>query len=208
MRFLTFFLRFLKTKPTLTSCFTETAIALPQESCAEKIRNDEKTLQSLCGVDTALFQRLESDVKPIYLTTTLRSTPRKNNRISSREKYPVSTILLLTLFWLRTYPTMTLMQILFCLHPRTLVKYLNRMVASLKVVLSSEITWPTHQEWTQHLREFNSWLPSKDDSFNGVIAVVDGTEIQISRPCKQDESQYYSAKKKATLFKYNVYCGS
>ena len=91
---------------------------------------------------------------------------------------------------------MSLMHILFGVHPRKLVKYLGRMIKALKVVLASEIKWPSEEEWKVHLHQLGSWLPQKDPSFKGVIAVVDGTEIQISRPSDDvEECKCYSSKK-------------
>jgi hypothetical protein len=43
-------------------------------------------------------------------------------------------------------PLMTLLSALFHHQLRTLVKFLKRMIKSLKEVLKEEVTWPTEEE--------------------------------------------------------------
>ena len=59
---------------------------------------------------------------------------------------PLEDVLVMTLFWLHEYPSMTLLSVLFHFHPRTLVKFLKRMIRSLKEALKNEITWPSEEE--------------------------------------------------------------
>ena len=69
---------------------------------------------------------------------------------------------------------MTLLSAFFLHYPRTLVKFLKRMIRSLKEVLKNEITWPTEDEWADKLKNFNP-LPSHE----GCVAVVDRSEFKI-----------------------------
>ena len=68
---------------------------------------------------------------------------------------PIEEVLSMTLFWMCEYPSMTLLSALFHRHPRTLVKFLKRMIKSLKEVLKDEVTWPTEEEWADILKKFN-----------------------------------------------------
>jgi hypothetical protein len=97
-------------------------------------------------------------------------------RIQKKEatKFTVETTLLMTLFWLQIYPHMDLLSILFNIHPQSAIKYLHKMIVSLRKVLEKEIAWPTEEEWECHLETFNKWLPP---TLKGCISVVDGPEI-------------------------------
>ncbi len=57
--------------------------------------------------------------------------------------------LLLTLWWLRCYPTLHLCSLVFDLHPSTVAVHLAHMREILHGQLSQEIQWPTNPEWQQ-----------------------------------------------------------
>jgi hypothetical protein len=69
---------------------------------------------------------------------------------------------------------MMLLSAFFLHHPRTLIKYLRKMVKALKEALRNEITWPQDEEWEELLKTYNPLLPP---SLKGCITVVDGSEF-------------------------------
>ncbi len=94
-------------------------------------------------------------------------------------------------------PLMTLLSALFHHQLRTLVKFLKRMIKSLKEVLKEEVTWPTEEEWPDILKKFNPLLPS---SLEGCVAVVDGSEFKIQHLSKEHYQQkHFWVKKKQHL---------
>lgn len=161
-------------------------------SFIEKVKSNEKTFKTFFGVSIMAFQALLLSVLPIYKETTLQGDERQRAR--KVEKIPVDSVLYMTLFWLREYPPMALLSILFNLHPRTAIKYIRRMILSLRKTLGNEIQWPTEEKWNENLEIFNQWLPPM---LKGCISVVDGTEIRISRPATEPhQKKHYSVKKK------------
>ncbi len=117
----------------------------------------------------ALFESFFLSVTLIYNDTTMKG----EKRIWKKEttKLTVERTLLMTLFWLQIYLHMDLLSILFNIHPQSAMKYLRRMIVSLRKVLEKEIVWPTEEEWACHLETFKKWLPP---TLKGCIYIVDG----------------------------------
>ena len=141
----------------------------------EKLKADQKVYKKLLGIPLSDFNGLLDEVTDAYKMTTMSGNTRKHMQ-SKDELLPLETVLIMTLFWLREYPSMTLLSSLFLLHPRTLIKFLQRMVSALAKVLRKEISWPSEEEWQVLLEKFNPLLPP---SLLGCIAVVDGSEFKI-----------------------------
>ena len=157
------------------------------------VRENEEMFTVLLGMSLAGFNFLLGEVREIYFDMTMDGQKRKRAR-SQEETMPIEEVLSMTLFWLREYPSMILLSALFHRHPRTLVKFLKRMIKSLKEVLKNEVTWPTEEEWADILKKFNPLLPS---SLEGCVAVVDGSEFKIQRPSKEPyQWKHFSVKKK------------
>jgi hypothetical protein len=65
---------------------------------------------------------------------------------------PIELVLAMSLFWLWEYLSMMLLSAIFLYYPQTLIKYLRRMVKTLKEALRKEITWPQDEEWEELLK--------------------------------------------------------
>ncbi len=57
--------------------------------------------------------------------------------------------LLMTLWWLRLYPTLHQISLIFDLHPSTVARHLQHTTQVLHNILHTEIQWPTNAEWRQ-----------------------------------------------------------
>lgn len=109
---------------------------------------------------------------------------------SSRNPYMLSTHnrLLLILYWLRQYPTIDLLSLLFDISPSTVSRELRKLWPILRRHYSPMIRWPEHQEW---ISMKHTWpeLP-------GVVGAIDGTSHTIYRP-KNNQAHYYSGHRHA-----------
>lgn len=104
---------------------------------------------------------------------------------SSRNPYRLSTHnrLLLVLYWLRQYPTIDLLSLLFDIAPSTVSRELKKLWPILWRHYGSRIRWPERHEW---ISMKHTWpeLP-------GAVGVIDGTSHSIYRP-KNNQAHYYS----------------
>lgn len=91
---------------------------------------------------------------------------------------------LLTLIWLRQYPTYTLLSLSFGLSVANVGKLINNMWVLLWEVCSPLVTWPSVQEWTAkqgHWREMAN-----------VVGSIDGTSHEILVPMVEPQQEFYS----------------
>ncbi len=89
------------------------------------------------GFTPAEFDKLLHDIQG--------NMPAHNRNIDNRN------CLLLTLWWLRLYPTLHQIALIFDLHHSTAARHIEHMIEILHNKLRREIRWPTNQEW-QRLR--------------------------------------------------------
>jgi len=163
----------------------------------DKMWNSPQIVKQFFGLHQSEIQMLFDRVTKPFQDTTTRGQPRQRASKKGNTISPFH-ILLMTLFWLRQYPTMGLLYFLFNVHPRTAIKQLNHMIIALKTTLQYEIQWPTEIEWKSHCTRLNKWLPLfQYPEMRNCISVVDGTEFQMKRPSIEPyQTELYSVKKK------------
>lgn len=105
--------------------------------------------------------------------------------------------LFITLFWLRQYPIDETMAAIFNLDKRQLHRILVNNLQILQQVLQSKIEWPTDTEFQQYLNQFQGYL---NGNFRGLVCVVDGTEIRVSRPSDENRNKEESTQKRRSSF--------
>jgi hypothetical protein len=94
------------------------------------------------------------------------------------------------------------MAAIFNLDKRQIHRILVNNLQILQQVLQSKIEWPTDTEFQQYLNQFQGYLNGK---FRGLVCVVDGTEIRVSRPSDESKQRdIYSKKKKQFSVNNNV----
>ena len=81
----------------------------------------------------------------------------------------------MTLFWLRFYPTVDLLSVMFKIHPRTCTKVLKQTTIVLTKTLKDEVRFPSDNE----LEDLKN-TPMQNHGFLDCVCVADGTEVQIS----------------------------
>jgi hypothetical protein len=139
------------------------------------------------------FEELLEIVTPHLNSLNTRGSRRR--RTSSRpEKVSVKAHLFITLFWLRQYPTDAAMACIFGLDRRKITRILRRTLTALHEALRDIVSWPTDAEFDAVKQKWNSRLPT---FLKDIVAIVDGTEIKITRSSNSKmEKASYSVKKK------------
>ncbi len=99
-------------------------------------------MMRVTGVTPDMFNDLLAEVSPML--------PDQDRLLSD------ANILLLTLLWLRCYPTVCLMCLIFDVSERTIGRYLNMMIPILDAILSPEVIWPTAADWQNYRYVYNN----------------------------------------------------
>jgi len=151
---------------------------------------DKKLTKSMTGFQKnefeELFQLIEKDMSMI----TTRGNPRKNIK-AKKGKYNDREIFFITLYWMKNYPKDEFMSFFFNLSRKYLMKILKNTTEILYKRFSAFIKWPKEDEFLDYLEYFKNYT---FEPFKNHICVVDGTEVQIRSP-KKDQKDYYSVKK-------------
>lgn len=113
------------------------------------------------------------NVSPMVATET-----RRLHKLSPRNR------LLLFLIWIRSYPSVQFLSILFKISSATLTNELNIMRRIMWVCYARNVTWPGIQEW----RNMKGNWPELQDA----VAAIDGTSHRIYRPVVERQQLYYS----------------
>ena len=113
-------------------------------------------------------------------------------------KHDACNRLLMTMIWLRIYPTYDVLGFLFDLDKSNIGRNLQGVLSVLQQELGDEIQWPDKSQRKRDLAAFMQNFPD-------VVAIVDATEQPTQRP-KDGETQktYYSGKKKRHTLKTQI----
>lgn len=140
----------------------------------------KKEFHKVFGVDRMTLEKLVLLYQDNYFKTTLTETERKGNPISPRAA------LLITLYFLRQYPTGRSLRFVFGVHERSLLKHIVRTITALKNTLVSTLHWPNATE-IKHLPRIKSKLAK----FQGHFLIVDGLVIKTHRSMLKFKSNTY-----------------
>ena len=139
------------------------------------------------------FDSLFQEVAPAFSLLINRGKARVRHW-TVENVFPLKESLLLTLFWLAHYPTLSMIKIFFDIHERTITKILKKTIIGIAQILRNEICWPTDKEFKQKKQDFCFF---QNIEFEHAVCVVDGTEIRIARPSKEPtQTRTWSGKKK------------
>lgn len=160
------------------------------ERAGDILMSNGDDIPQFTSLDLLTFNSLVEECSENLMMTTFRGKERKN--ASSATPIPLRIFVFMTLFWLRFYPTIDLLSILFKIHHRTCTKVLKRTTVALAKTLKEEIKFPSDNEM-EELKH----TTIQNHGFSDCVCVVDGTEIEISRPKdKQLQTKTWSGKKK------------
>ena len=105
---------------------------------------------------------------------------KEKNQAYKQKKCSHKIQLFVCLYFLKAYPTNGQLNLIFRTHPETLTRWIKRILTILIDVLCDAIKWPNDDELQSILVNGNF-----SNHFQECLCVIDGTEIQISRPSKQ-----------------------
>ena len=137
-----------------------------------KVLMDPEVLPKLIPYSNEEFQALVGEFSDVIHNTTWCGTFRKN---AGTLDVPALEFLFFTLFWLRNYPTLTLLSGLFHLHECTCTQTLKCITIAMASVLQGEIAWPSDEEFEQL-----TFFTYSNGSFEEIVCIADRTEIEIS----------------------------
>ena len=115
------------------------------------------------------------------------------NRITTRGgvrqktgRYKLSNVnkVLLTFIWIRKYPCIDTLALLFDISSSNVSNIIHHIVPALWRHFHNQISWPTIEEWNT-LR--GNWV-----SFPNTIGCIDGTPHEIYRPQVEPQREFYS----------------
>lgn len=91
---------------------------------------------------------------------------------------------MLFMIWLRSYPSLSVLSLLFEISVATVGNELNKMRCIMWNIYANQIVWPSQQEW-QSMRGHWSKLPD-------AVGAIDGTSHRIYRPGIEPQALYFS----------------
>lgn len=158
-------------------------------SKAKKLQKSSTTFRLLTGLSVAEFQRLLSELVPVWNQAREKQAHRKNRQRKAGAGHPFSLsledMLLVLLMYYRTYVTYAFLSLLFDVDESTICRIIRR----LEPLLASIFRIPEKK------------IEMNEDEI--LEAFVDATERPINRP-KKKQKKYYSGKKKRHTMKTQV----
>ena len=149
------------------------------ERAGNFMMSDEEDISRFTSLDLPTFNSLVEECSENLKMTTFRGEERHQE--SSASPIPTRVFIFMALFWLRFYPTIDLLSLMFKIHFRTCTKVLKRTIIALAKTLKEEVKFPSDVEM-EGLKN----TPMQNHTFPDCVCVVDGTEIRISRPKNKD----------------------
>lgn len=148
-----------------------------------------KKFKRSTGISKELFERLEVEFNCNF---------KSNSGISSERR------LFITLVWLRHYPDDRMLSHLFQISESNLSRIYHEGVDLLYESLHDMIRWPDEDEIKLILDETEKNLPEVLKGTK-VLAIVDGTEVEVSRSIDYNtQNNMYSGKKKKHTLMWQV----
>jgi hypothetical protein len=180
----------------------------------DKLYRNPSAFRSLTGLDRLLFERLYAQVEQALdqqrQTEKTRRTqqPRQRNRGAGR-KYAndLRSRLVMTLFWLRIYPSYPVMAFFFSVDQSTICRNIAEILAVLLTLTDFEFERPSAE------RPKRTSPEAVMDAFPEIALILDGKEQRIRRPKTQKDEAgnptdtqkpYYSGKKKCHTLKNEI----
>jgi DDE superfamily endonuclease/Helix-turn-helix of DDE superfamily endonuclease len=162
-----------------------------------------RVFRAVTGLTLAEFATLFRDVCPSYLAAELtrHTRPARQRAIGAGPPFELDPRdqLLLTIVWLRTYPTQVVLGFLFAVSPATVSRYTARWLPLLAQAGRDEMR--RADPGRKHRRSLDQVLQQVPE----LTALVDSFEQRVQRPPDPHEQRrHYSGKKKQHTLKSQV----
>ena len=144
-----------------------------------KLRRKPAVFRAMTGLTVAEFDALCAEVAPLAAAV---EPPRRSPKPRQRRRgaghpfqHSLEDRLLMTLMWLRLYPTYEALGVWFDLDQSNVWRTVDRLLGVLKQVTAADISWPVEGQRKKQLAELMGDFPE-------VQVIIDSTEQRIQRP--------------------------
>jgi len=167
------------------------------------LRRHPAVFRALTGLTLAEFDRLLGRLRPHYETAEYQRhcRPQRQRAIGAGRVFVLDPRdqLLVTLVWLRRYPTHAVLGWLFGVSDSTTVRIVARVLPLLERLGHATMRWPDPGK--HHRRSFADLLAE----LPALSVVIDSFEQRVQRPTARAEAdRWYSGKKKQHTIKSQV----
>ena len=157
---------------------------------AEIYLSDSSAVKKMTSLSRLELESLHEEALHFINMTTWHGEERKNPLTIPPS--PTLPLLFFTLFWLKHYPTLSLLSVLFRIHEQTASRIIKRITTALAKKFENQIHFPSDAEFSLMMYTFGHNI-----GFGQAVCALDGTEIQISRPKNEKiQKKTWSGKKK------------
>lgn len=162
-----------------------------------------KVFQAMTGLRVAEFNQLVEDVLPSYEQAELKRLSRAKRQRAIGGGHPFELDardqILLTVIWLRKYPTQAVLGYLLGVSEPTVLRYIVRVLPMLEA--SGRDTMRLPDPGRKRRRQLDELLQDTPE----LAVIIDTFEQRVQRPRHRTEAdQYYSGKKKQHTLKSQV----
>lgn len=170
----------------------------------ETLRNQPSAFRSLSGHSVEQFDALYRDFAAAHQERRAQRRPLRQRAPGAGRRFTCSlqTRLLMTLLWLRVYPTFEVLGFFFCLHKSNAFRSTQDVLATLETLARFDFERPAKE------RKALGSVAAVMDAFPDVALVIDAKEQRIRRPTssKDNDQQkpFYSGKKKTHTLKNQI----
>ena len=159
--------------------------------------------QSMTGLQVGEFDRLVDDVMPLYATAEQERLERGDRQRAMGAGHPFELAMrdhiLLTVIWLRVYPTHEVLGYLFGVSDSTVSRLIRRVLPILEQAGRDTMRMP--DPGRKRRRKLDELLQDTPE----LVVVIDTFEQRVQRPGDRNEAdKLYSGKKKQHTFKSQV----
>lgn len=179
----------------------------------DKLLRNPAAFRSLTGLNRILFDRLYGQVEQAVAQrpseTTRKDQKPRQRKPGAGRKYAndLRSRLVMTLFWLRVYPSYPVLAFFFSVEQSTICRNITETMSVLETLTEFEFERPSQERKKLHSTQ------AVMDAFPDVALIIDGKEQRIRRPQPQKDEEgnkentqkpYYSGKKKCHTLKNEV----
>ncbi len=162
-----------------------------------------EVFRALTGMSVAEYRQIVRELTAPYAAAERQrlSRPARRRAIGGGRRFTLSLAdqVLLTIIWLRQYPTFPVLGYLFGLDDRPASRAVARLLPLLEAAGRASMRLPDPGRY--HRRD----LPQLLKNTPGLMVLVDTFEQRVQRPMGREEQQgWYSGKKKAHTIKSQV----
>ena len=171
-----------------------------------RLREVPAAFRAMTGMQIEEFDGLARDLVPTVAAAeeTRRSRRKRRRAVGGGHPFALSfrAQLLLTVIWLRVYPTSPVLGFLFGVSHPTVLRTIARVLPILEQAGRDTMRLPGHGERGRRSRRD---LPDLLAAIPELAVIVDSFEQRVQRPRDQEEAdRYYSGKKKQHTLKTQV----